>query len=149
MADLQSLLAYLKQTYPNLNFAYGKRFKYRYPNLITVENPKNSTTPPDFFALQTLHELGHALCNHKNYNQDISRLKIEREAWETAKTVYLKLPKPLQKTFIWDEDFIEASIDTYRDWLHQKSRCKKCGITRYQTMDGIYHCPHCENFTKS
>ena len=147
MANLSHLLDYLKQTYPDLHFSYGKRFKYRYPNLIMLENPKNSTTPPAFFALQTLHELGHALCNHKDYTTDVQRLKIEREAWETAKTAYLALPKSLQNAFPWNEDYVEDSLDTYRAWLHQKSTCKNCGLTCYQTEDGTYHCPRCESFT--
>ena len=146
MADLSHLINHLKQTYPDLHFAYGGRFKYRYPSHITLENPKNSTTPPTFFALLTLHELGHALCNHKDYTTDVQRLKIEREAWETAKTVYLELPEIL-KTFPWDENYVEDSLDTYRAWLHTKSACKNCGLTCYQTEDGAYHCPRCENFT--
>lgn len=147
MSDQRTaLIEYLKTTYPKLKFAYAKRFKFCFPNKISLENPEFSTIPPQYFTLQTLHELGHALCGHKDYQIDVSRLKIEREAWETAKTVYKKLPKSL-KTFSWDEDFVEDSLDTYRNWLHQKSKCKACGLTRYQTDDGTYHCPRCENFT--
>lgn len=157
---LETLVDYLKSTYRNIDFAYGDRFKYRYPNKVfleplpnlaastaePLENPEKSTTPPEFFALQTLHELGHALCKHKNYQIDVERIKIEREAWEAAKTVYEKLPKSLKNTFEWDENYVEDSLDTYRDWLHKKSTCKTCGLTCYQTDDGEYHCPHCENF---
>ena len=49
------------------------------------------------------------------------------------------------KDILFDEDFIETELDTYRDWLHQRSKCKKCGLTRYQTRDGVYHCPFCDN----
>lgn len=144
---LEALIDYLKSTYKDIDFAYGDRFKYHYPNKIMLENPKNPGTPPEFFALQTLHELGHALCKHKDYQTDIERLKIERAAWEAAKTVYEKLPKNLKGTFKWDEDYIENSLDTYRNWLHQKSTCKTCGLTCYQTDDGQYHCPRCESFS--
>lgn len=143
-----TFVEYLKNTYPDFKFAYGKRFKFCYPNRISLENPNFSTVPYQIFALQTLHELGHAICKHKDYTIDVSRLKIECEAWETAETVYKKLPKDLKDGFSWDTDYIEDSLDTYRDWLHQKSKCKNCGLTRYQTKDGTYHCPRCENFTQ-
>ena len=43
-----------------------------------------------------------------------------------------------------DEDFIQGELDTYRDWLHKKSRCPSCGLTRFQTQDGVFHCPRCD-----
>ena len=136
-------LAFVKklvQDYPQFRFRFNsKRFSYR--NSTIFIGP-----PQPFFALQTLHELGHALCHHKDYTTSVSRLKIECEAWERAKTAYLELPDHL-KTFPWDEEYIEDSLDTYRAWLHTKSTCKNCGLTCYQTEDGVYHCPRCENFT--
>ena len=116
------------------------------------------------YGLLTLHELGHALSKHKDYTVDVQRVKIESEAWERAKTVYLKYAnegkislknknnKVKDKAKIaellpeWDEDFVQEKLDTYRDWLHTKSRCKKCGLTCYQTEDGVYRCPRCESF---
>lgn len=146
------LLKYLKSAYPDFHFSYANRFKYRYPDHIYIErppsNPENHPYPPAHFALQTLHELGHALRKHKDYTEDLSRLKIEREAWETAKTIYNNLPDPLKTPPFWDETYVESSLDTYRDWLHSKSRCKTCGLTRYQTPDGHYHCPRCEAFLR-
>ena len=157
------LLDLLKRTYPDLNFAYGNRFKYRYPNHITLEKPpKNPENSPETAqkpenraytrqknTLQAFHELGHALLKHKDYTTDVSRLKIECAAWEAGKTAFLKLQKSdkIDQNLKWDDDFVEDSLDTYRDWLHQKSTCKTCGLTRYQTEDGAYHCPRCENFT--
>lgn len=144
--NLFALITHLETAYPQFTFrCREKRFKFRYPDQIFLENPEIPACPPAIFALQTLHELGHALCKHKNYDTDVSRLKIEREAWEAAKKAYLDLPKTL-KTFTFDEDFVEDSLDTYRDWLHNRSKCKNCGLTRYQTPDGLWHCPRCENF---
>ena len=115
--------------------------------------------PQPNFALLTLHELGHALCKHKDYTTDVQRIKIEYEAWERAKMVILdyrkkafaedggvideKLAEMLPK---WDEELVQEKLDTYRDWLHAKSKCKSCGLTRYQTEGGDYHCPRCEAF---
>lgn len=145
--DLNALITHLETAYPQFHFHRDKnRFKFRFPDQIFLENPEKWGEPPEFFALQALHELGHALCKHKDYTTDVLRLKIEREAWETAKTAYKKLPKTL-KTFAWDDDFVENALDSYRDWLHTRSKCKKCGLTRYQTEDGAWHCPRCENFS--
>ena len=75
---------------------------------------------------------------HKNFKTDIDRLKMESEAWEKAE----EMAAIYNVEF--NEDFVQGELDTYRDWLHKKSRCPKCGLTRFQDADG-YHCPRCEN----
>ena len=87
-----------------------------------------------------MHELGHALCKHTNFAMDVERLKMEREAWEKAR----EMASLYGVDF--DDEFMECELDTYREWLHKKSRCPECGLTRFQTPDGVYHCPKCENF---
>lgn len=142
--------------YPEFRFRLNaKRFSFHMPkNHESGSKPIISIGPPQpFFALQALHELGHALKAHQDYTTHIDRLKIERAAWEAAKTIYeiyqnraesdQSLADILPK---WDDDYVESCLDTYRDWLHAKSKCKKCGLTCYQTKDGHYHCPRCENF---
>lgn len=152
----------LEKDFPGVKFVWGaKRFSYRLmagvPTVFLGEPQPN-------FGLLALHELGHALSKHKDYTRDVERIKIESEAWERAKTVlfeYRKKAKVLnsddesikeEKRQLleilpeWDEDFVQEKMDTYRDWLHTKSRCRKCGLTRYQTEDGKYHCPRCEAF---
>ena len=65
---------------------------------------------------------------------------MESEAWEKARELADSYGISV------DEELIQRELDTYRDWLHQKSRCPVCGLTRYQTPDGGYHCPSCESF---
>lgn len=142
----------LKRDFPEVKFKDGaKRFSYQLRDGVPVVFLGE---PQPNFALLTLHELGHALCKHKDYKVDVERIKIESAAWERAKTVLLEYRKKAQTetglaTILpeWDEDFVQDKMDTYRDWLHARSRCKKCGLTRYQTDDGKYHCPRCEAFT--
>ena len=159
----RNFLQKLISDYPQFRFCLDqKRFSFRY------NEPKSAIfigPPQPFFALQTLHELGHALSHHKDYTTHIKRLKIESEAWEVAKTVlenYQEQAKNLQNSSNpseksagkelesilpeWDQGYVEDCLDTYRDWLHTKSKCKRCGQTRYQTKDGKYHCPFCETF---
>ena len=129
---VNSLLDSLKKIYPDFNFKPGKKFSFRPPRTIYYLG-----SDPNFNSL-ILHELGHALLEHSDFTTDIERLKMERAAWEKARELAITYGISL------DNELIETELDTYRDWLHQKSRCKKCGLTRYQTPDGAYHCPHCE-----
>ena len=159
----REFVRYLERDFDDIKFVWGaKRFSYHskkgLPTVFLGSSCQN-------FALLALHELGHALCKHKDYSLDVSRVKIESEAWERAKMVYLNYQEKAKSGEVlnngsikgtevdlaeilpmWDEDFVQEKLDTYRDWLHLRSKCKKCGLTRYQTEDGEYHCPRCENF---
>lgn len=134
---MQELLERLKVDYPNLRFRAGKRFSFRPPRTIIFvlglqADEQNS------YGLQLLHEVGHAVLEHKNFATDPERLAMERAAWEQARVLCGRYGVE------YNEEFVEGELDTYRDWLHQKSRCPRCGLTRYQTRDGEYHCPGCE-----
>lgn len=127
-------LQQLQREYAQFKFRPGKKFAFRPPVTIIY-----ATDEQDFWRLQLLHELGHARCEHKFFATDPERLKMEREAWEEAKN----LCKKYQVEY--DEQVVEGMLDSYRDWLHQRSKCPDCGLTRYQTRDGKYHCPRCTN----
>ena len=129
-----SLVDKIKADFPNFRFIKGSRDMFRPPKTIVVGPPEPHGD------LLLLHELGHAVYGVYSYNTDIDRLKIELGAWEEAR----KLAKQYGVDF--DEEFMQEQLDTYRDWLHQKSRCPKCGLTRFQSPDGQYHCPLCENY---
>ncbi len=129
---LANLLKRVREDFPTLKFRASKRFSYRFPRTINFEYESYRA------ELQLLHELGHALLLHKDFTTDPERLKMEREAWEKAREL------AEQYNIYYDEEFVEEELDSYRDWLHQRSRCKECGLTRYQTKDGVYHCPNCE-----
>lgn len=90
-------------------------------------------------SIQTLHELGHAVLGHSEYRQDIELLQIERAAWNKAKELALTYGINI------DDDTIERALDTYRDWLHQRSKCPNCGQTGLQNIDTLdYRCPNCQ-----
>lgn len=98
------------------------------------------TLEQNYYLLQLLHEVGHALLGHRSFQTDLERVRMERAAWDQAKTLCVRYQIP------YDEEFVEAELDTYRDWLHQRSVCRACNQVRYQTLDGAYHCPFCEAF---
>jgi len=125
-----TFLARVKADFPEFRFTSGKRYAFRPPRTIVIEEDGNS--------LFLLHELGHALLGHRDFKTEVERLKMEVMAWEKAKELAPKYGVEI------DEDLIEGELDTYRDFLHQKSRCPECGLTRFQTPDGVFHCPRCE-----
>ena len=125
-------LAEIHSLYPKVTLKPSHRFRFRPPNIIYYENFKNKkdsdpNQDPQLsfqsFALQLLHELGHALSHHDKYFFSIERLRIESEAWQMAKKIYDLHPKWQKKYRLhYDENFAELNLDTYRDWLHQKSK---------------------------
>lgn len=127
------LLDRLTADFPEVEFGYGKKFLFRSPNKIMLgpEEPHDS--------LLLLHELGHFLCGHCNFYTEPERIKMERAAWVKAKELCRNYGVE------YDDEVVEGELDTYRSYLDQRSRCPKCGLTRYQTRDGVFHCPKCEN----
>lgn len=126
----------LKADWLDLRFREGKKFAFRAPRTIYVE--RGADFEQNSCKLQVLHEVGHALLGHCEYTLDLERLKMERAAWEKARELCVKYGVN------YDEEVVEAALDTYRDWLHRRSQCPDCGLTRYQGADGCYRCPGCE-----
>lgn len=126
------LLAKLEKDFPDLRFTKGRKFAFRPPKTIVV-GPVEAHSD-----LLLLHEVGHAVSGHRDFKTDVKRLKMEVEAWEKAR----ELADVYGVKF--NEEVMEGELDTYRNWLHQKSRCPKCGLTRFQTPDGAYNCPRCD-----
>lgn len=124
-----TFLAKIKSDFPSLRFVEGSRFLFRPPRTIVYVS--------DGEKLLFLHEIGHALIGKNDFKTEVGRLKIEVLAWEKA--------RELANSYgvLIDENLIEGELDTYRDWLHQKSRCPLCGLTRFQTSDGAWYCPRC------
>lgn len=128
-------LRQLKEDFSEFKFINGKKFAFRPPKTIVLGSPE------PFSELLALHEVSHAILKHRTFKMDVERLRMENEAWEKARELAADYGIDV------DADLIQDELDTYRDWLHAKSKCKKCGLTCYQDLDGIYHCPRCENLT--
>ena len=131
----KGLIEILKKDYPELRFKEGDKFAFRPPRTIRYNLAK------EYADLLLLHEVSHAVLGHQDFRMDVERLKMEKEAWEKACELAQQYGVKI------DENLIQDELDTYRDWLHQKSRCPNCGLTRFQTSDSRYHCPRCENLT--
>lgn len=138
LAELNKFMMRLKTDFGQFRFREGKKFTFRPPRTIIFEATENYWEEREKYQLSVLHELGHALLEHKFYTTDPERLRMESEAWEKAKELCLRYG------VVYDSEYAETELDTYREWLHRKSCCPECGLTRYQTRDGAYHCPSCE-----
>ncbi|MDR1196853.1 MAG: hypothetical protein LBL08_01075 [Candidatus Nomurabacteria bacterium] len=86
-----------------------------------------------------LHELGHALLEHKKFVQDVELLHIERDAWEKAREIGVKYGLKI------DDEQVEKAMDGYRDWLHFRSICPVCDQNGVQEhSSGRYRCLNCD-----
>jgi hypothetical protein len=103
-------------------------------------SPKTKTVtyeagPDNQYGL--LHELAHALLGHDNYHSDFELLKLESQAWQTAAKIGKKYGINI------DDDHIQNCLDTYRDWLHRRSKCPTCGMHVMQADPRTYKCFNC------
>lgn len=130
MPKLASLINKLQSRYPELSFCAAERYQFTPPQTILYN-------PAEPEQLLLLHEVGHYLTGHYDYSSDIELLRIESDAWHHAKNLCSDL------NITWDEDFAEARLDSYRDWLHANSLCSNCQLSGYQDKTGLYHCPLC------
>lgn len=84
-----------------------------------------------------LHEVGHALLDHHDYAYDIHLIEMERTAWDKARDVATQFGVKIPETVV------EEALDTYRDWLHARSLCPRCGSTGVQDGQLNYTCLAC------
>ncbi len=126
----------IKADFPEIIFAKDNYFswssKHRTIFYIDIETEANTA--------QILHELAHALLEHTNYHKDIALIDMERQAWELA--VEQLAPKYGLNLKLTD-DIIQNSLDSYRDWLHARSKCPNCKATGFEKTKKHYFCPNC------
>jgi len=84
-----------------------------------------------------LHELAHALLGHDTYKNDFELLKLEGQAWQRAAEIGRKYGIKI------DDEHIQNCLDTYRDWLHRRSKCPSCGMHVLQQDSHTYKCFNC------
>lgn len=133
MPSTISLISALRRDFPALHFAKGDTFHWS-PDEQTVFYANTTDTA------SLLHEVAHAALGHGDYTYDIELIKMERAAWDYVVTA-------LGPTYLVtiDGEQIEAMMDTYRDWLHDRSRCPSCEATGMQTEAKCYTCLACNS----
>ena len=133
MPSTSSLLDHLHQRHPSVTFVAGDVFSWQ---------PETSTITYDsedpLFDARLLHEVGHAELKHGSYDRDIDLIAMERDAWQRAR---IELA-PTYNVVI-DGDVIHHDMDTYRDWLHERSTCPHCDSNGIQIKQREYKCVSC------
>ena len=89
-----------------------------------------------------LHELGHGLLGHTNYESDVILLRKEVAAWEKAYELGQTYGVDI------DKNHVQNCLDTYRDWLHKRSTCPACGQHGVQLASALYRCLNCPSTWK-
>lgn len=132
---MQDLINKLKLKYPDLKFSAGQKF-YWSPESGEIVYHRSAKGVKATWSL--LHETGHALLGHQNYQADYELVRLEVAAWERAKQIANELDITI------DEDHIQDCLDTYRDWLYKRSICPNCNTKSLQQGDFVhYRCFNC------
>ncbi len=131
---MDTLLKTIKKNHPNLEFVSGPRFSWS-PAKNQVIYKSDDASDVGIWSL--LHELGHALLGHKNFKSDFELLSLEAAAWYKAEELAEKYDH------IIDKDHVEDCLDTYRDWLYQRSTCPYCTSCSLQIDQKTYACFNC------
>lgn len=132
---MHKLLDNLKSDYPNLVFAPSKSF-YWSPRQKVIHYAEDQLDNK-IAGWSLLHELSHAILGHKSFNSDFELLIMEVSAWDKAETLSVRYNQ------IIDTNHIQDCIDTYRDWLYQRSTCPNCTNCSLQIDNHTYHCHNC------
>lgn len=130
---LLKIVNQLRAELPNITFEIGTSLHWspEHQKITYREDPSDE----NIWGL--IHEAGHARLGHNQYSSDMELLQLEVAAWSEAE----KIASRLQLTI--DPEHIQDCLDTYRDWLHQRSTCPRCGIVSFQETARAYHCYNC------
>lgn len=128
------LVERLSRDYPQFSFKPGGREHWS-PHKRTIIYVENQPAKESNYGL--LHELAHAILEHKYYSTDLELLKMESAAWQLAAELGSKYGIEI------DDDHIQNCLDTYRDWLHKRSQCPGCRMHALQHGPNSYKCFNC------
>lgn len=121
--------------FPDFVFSPGDKFSWS-PSEGRINYCENNVDGDDGWAL--LHETGHALLGHTDYQTDYELLQLEIAAWEKAKEIAKQIGLEIA------EDHIQECLDSYRDWLYKRSICPGCGTKTIQKdLSNSYSCFNC------
>lgn len=129
---LINLIGIFSKEFPSIKFVQSDTFSWD-PDSLTIYYTDGSKN--NIWSL--IHEVGHMTLDHTTYKSDFALLKMESQAWHKAKTIAKK-----HKINI-DSEYIEKCLDSYRDWIYERSKCRECLQTGLEIKTGIYKCINC------
>lgn len=137
---MEKFIDKLRRDFPSLSFQEGPAASWSpSKRQITYSNSGDSH---EANAWSVLHELGHALLGHEDYESDVSLLQKETEAWMRATALATSYDLAIS------HEHIENCLDTYRDWLHKRSTCPDCDSHGLQQNKALYRCLNCQAIWK-
>lgn len=125
----------LASNFPDINFVEDSEFYWSAIDQTVYYDSSQILQAEGIYRL--LHELGHALCEHKSYGSGVQLLKLETQAWSKAQEIAKRY------NIIIDKEQIESCLDSYRDWLHLRSTCPTCQTVAIENTPDQYHCFNC------
>lgn len=133
---MDTLVKHLKKDFPTLAFAPSNTFAWspKSNSILYIDGARDEKIA----HWSLLHEVGHALLEHNSFESDFELLLLEVEAWEKAKKLAAKYEVLI------DDEHIQNCLDTYRDWLYQRSTCPSCTATSMQANKHTYICINCD-----
>lgn len=131
------LVERIQSDYPGIDFIEASRFSWHAGKQHISYTKASLRDTKGLWAL--LHELGHAQLKHAKYKSDIELLHMEVAAWTRAKELAAHYAVNI------DEEYVQDSLDSYRDWLHIRSTCPKCYEHCLQTDIHTYRCQNCNS----
>lgn len=137
MPKISSVYSRIVADFSHLSFCKGDTFQWS-PHTHTITHPAVTTVSD---LAQLLHEIGHAELRHQTYARDIQLIQIEREAWEYAIST---LAPRYQVSITPEDEIVQSSLDTYRQWLHDRSTCPTCTAVGLEYDTGAYRCLSCQ-----
>ena len=142
---MQSISLTTKQLivdHPSINFVIGDVFRWSSESQ-TITHPAIDSIE---HLYQLLHEVGHAQLDHKDYNSGAELLRMERDAWTYATSVLAS------RYQIPDSELRQSAdnaLDSYQDWLYQRSLCPSCGAVGIEKSKNNFHCLVCSQSWKA
>lgn len=137
---MRRLITRLEARFPSLCFTPGEQFSWS-PETGKIIYKAGASGKQSTWSL--LHETGHALLKHRDYKADFELLQMEVAAWQRARELAADLSTKI------DDDHIEDCLDTYRDWLYQRSICPSCSTKCLQQGNFVhYRCFNCHTTWK-
>ena len=129
----------LAKDFPHVAFSKGKSFCWS-PERHEIIYKSDNFTEPGIWAV--LHELGHSLLGHTNYISDFGLIRMEAAAWQKAEELAKQYDQKI------DKEHVQNCLDTYRDWLHRRSKCPLCSNVSLQYDSNHYRCFNCHTTWK-
>lgn len=133
MPSISSLINHLLEDYPAVQLEEKPYFRWSQKRNTISYIPSH----PEATA-HLLHEYGHALLGHDSYGSDVELIRMEQEAWTYAVS---KLATRYRLSV--EDEIVQDALDTYRDWIHDRSTCPSCQATGVQKDVNLYHCLAC------